>query len=210
MAAQSNRSVTLYLVLGLLVAEFAVTAWRSEADTQAILQAERREIEHTLGPKAGALLTTVDDWFVIWCRDSGAMAATAAFAAPAPAASDAFEVALNNSVLSTADSTMRSMWTSVYLAVNRLAVAVAFLPLLALFAAASTYDGWQQRKVKLMGFAQSSPQSYGVARAVNSFALAVPVLYFFAPMTIPLYVVPAWALVLGLGIQTQTAQLPRV
>lgn len=211
MAASSKSSNPLLLVVFLALSlEVGALFFRSEAEVHEVLTAEREELVLTLGDNAAGLVDRADEWFKHWFVQSGVMSETMKLMSPAEATTEEFETALNESVLVEAEDTGRSVWTSVYLAVHRIVVALVFLPLLLIFSAASLFDGWQQRKIKILGFAESSPQTYGAARFSNAVLLLTPLLYVFAPVALPIAVVPVWATLLGLGLQTQTAHVPRV
>lgn len=211
MADKSKSSnPTLMLMLLVLALEVAALFFRSEDSIQHDLAIERDELTSTIGSHATAIVDRADSWFGEWFVDSGLTVETMRLLSPAEHVTEKFEADLNANVLAKTEDTGRAVWTGVYLAVHRLVVALVFLPLLLIFGAASTFDGWQQRKIKILGFAQSSPQTYGVARSTNAILLLLPPLYLFAPAAIPVIVIPAWMTLLGLCIQLQTAHVPRI
>lgn len=110
----------------------------------------------------------------------------------------------------TAREKIDTMWLLVSFSVQRLYAMVIWMPLVGIVIAASIWDGWTRRKIKMVGFEQTSAPIFGLARQGFIYGAFAPLFYFFAPITIhPVFPV-VWGCYMAACLMIKASNLQRM
>jgi len=97
------------------------------------------------------------------------------------------------------------IWAALYQALQRLAMLMAWWPLLLLLLAAAWGDGWVRRRIRQSGFAYASPLAHAYAlRGIVVIAIVLG-LVLFLPVPLPVLGVPIVAALIGLLVGATVA-----
>jgi hypothetical protein len=195
----------LFLMEFIFFAALVPTDW--SADVRAT---ERAWMQDELGPETtGAILARTDAIYGLLLERTGLVAGSYRILLPSAedtARAGALDPLARMPLWEWVRGRLDVVWGTVYQAIQRLVVLVAWWPYFALLLPVAGWDGWQRRRIRQAGFAYASPLLYRVALLGTVGVVFVAGLLLLAPVPLPVLGVPLVGVVLAVLVGVGVAE----
>lgn len=195
-----------YILMAILVPESHVV--RVHADERAVLRTY-------LGREtATAIATRADLLYLRWFVASGVVNESYEIFLPSTSEQQRSrgleQLGEREGFFAVAREKIDSFWALVRFSMQRLVAILVWLPLLLVLMMAAVWDGWMRRRIKMVGFEQTSAPIFGLARKLFIFGIFAPLFYVFAPIVIHPVIAPVWGCFMALALLIKVSNLQRI
>lgn len=213
-APEKNNGPFFYVAL--LLFYYVLMAILVPTDHVIQVQAkERIALRNYLGVEtAQSISVKADRLYVKWFIESGVAEESYQMFLPSQAAQQRSrgmeQLGEREGFFAVAREKIDAFWALVRFSIQRFLSILVWMPLLFVLMAASVWDGWMRRRIKMVGFEQTSAPIFGLARQAFILGIFAPFFYVFAPLVIPPVITPVWGVYMAFALMLKASNLQRI
>lgn len=215
MAAPEKNNGPLFLVALLLFYYVLMAMLVPTAHIIRVQVAERELLRTYLGESSmRSIVHRSDTLFLKWFIDSGVAAESYDMFLPTRQAQERSrgmeQLGEREGFFVKAREKIDAFWALVRFSIQRFIAILIWMPLLMVLMVAAIWDGWMRRRIKMIGFEQTSAPIFGLARQAFILGIFAPLFYVFAPVVIHPVITPLWGCYMAFALLLKASNLQRI